>query len=69
VTFEHVRQMTPGERDELRHLLQVLSENVKTVRNAVEPQTGALGFSVGQWRAQWTDLTKHVDYFTERLKP
>ena len=69
MSFQHGRQLTAGERDELRHLLQVLMENVRTVRNTVEPQTGALGLSVGQWTAQWSDLTKHVDYFTGQLPP
>lgn len=66
--FQHGRQLTPGERDELRHLLQVHMENVRRVRNAVEPATGAFGFSVGQWTAQWRDLKKVLDFWTEHLQ-
>jgi len=61
------RQLTAGERDEARHLLQVLFENVRVVRNAIEPQTGVLGLSVGQWRTQWAHLRCDLDSFTERV--
>lgn len=67
MAFEHGRQLTPGERDELRHQLQVHMESVRRVRDAIDPRVGALGFSVGQWQAQWTDLTRHIDFLTERL--
>jgi hypothetical protein len=61
------RQLTAGERDEARHMLQALFEGTRTVRNAIEPQTGVLGLSIGQWRLQWTTLKRDLDAFTERL--
>jgi hypothetical protein len=61
------RQLTVGERDEARHLLQVLFENTRVVRNAIEPQTGVLGLSVGQWRSQWFAIKRDLDAFTERV--
>jgi uncharacterized protein (DUF2267 family) len=61
------RQLTAGERDEARHMLQALFEGVRLVRNAIEPQTGLLGLSVGQWRSQWDALRRDLDSFTQRV--
>jgi hypothetical protein len=61
------RQLTAGERDEARHMLQALLEGARLVRNAIEPQTGVLGLSVGQWRSQWAALTRGLNAFTARV--
>jgi hypothetical protein len=61
------RQLTAGERDEARHMLQALFEGARLVRNHIEPQTGALGLSVGHWLTQWGTLKRDLDSFTERL--
>jgi len=61
------RELTDGERDEARHMLQALFEGARLVRNAIEPQTGVLGLSVGQWRSQWDALRRDLDSFTERV--
>jgi hypothetical protein len=63
----HGRQLTAGERDEARHLLQVLFENSRVARNAIEPQTGMLGLSVGQWRSQWAAMRRDLDAFTAQV--
>jgi hypothetical protein len=61
------RQLTDGERDLARHMLQALLEGTRQVRNAIEPQTGVLGLSVGQWRSQWDALRRNLDSFTEEV--
>jgi hypothetical protein len=61
------RQATKHERNDLRHYLQVLSEMAKSVRNAVEPETGVHGLTVGQWRGQWAAMTRDLDSVTERM--
>jgi hypothetical protein len=61
------RQLTDGERDEARHMLQALFEGTRLVRNAIEPQTGSYGLAVGQWRSQWLALKRDLDSFTERV--
>jgi hypothetical protein len=61
------RQVTSGERYELRHLLQELSEHARSARNAVEPETGVYGLSTGQWEEQWEQMKAHIDAFTRQV--
>jgi hypothetical protein len=61
------RQVTSGERYELRHLLQELSEYARSARNAVEPETGVIGLSTGQWEEQWEEMKAHIDAFTRQV--
>lgn len=62
------RSLTKAERNELRHHLQVLSEQAKAVRNAIEPDTGRLNITVEVWRDQWTALTRNLDFLTDQMK-
>lgn len=62
------RKLTAGERNELRHYLQVLSEQARSVRNAVEPETGVVAIHLGQWQSQWDALKRDLDSVTERLE-
>jgi acyl carrier protein phosphodiesterase len=55
------------ERNELRHHLQVLVEHARTVRNAVEPETGRLRITGEVWADQWAALTRDIDFITERI--
>lgn len=61
------RPLTDSERDEGRHMLQVLFEASRRVRNAMEPQTGHMVMSVGHWLLYWGELKKELDAFTERV--
>jgi hypothetical protein len=62
------RKLTPEERIQARHLLQVLSEQARDVRNAVEPYTGVLTITDEAWCAQWAALTRALDNFTEGVR-
>lgn len=64
--WERGRPLTDGERDEFRHYLQVLMENARLVRNAIEP-TGHMVVTTGQWRSQWAAIKKDLDFLTEQL--
>jgi hypothetical protein len=61
------RRLTPQERIEARHLLQVLSEDAKSVRNAMDPIHGIHTIRVAQWEDQWRSITNQLNYFTVRL--
>jgi hypothetical protein len=61
------RQLTKSERNELRHYLQELTERARSVRNAVEPETGVLGLTVEAWRSQWEALTRNIDSITDSM--
>jgi hypothetical protein len=56
------------ERIQARHLLQVLSEQAKAVRNAVEPATGVSRITDEAWFGQWAAMTKALDDFTEGVR-
>lgn len=62
------RELTKAERIQARHLLQVLSEQARSVRNAVEPNAGVLRITDETWEQQWAALRKDLDAFTERVK-
>jgi hypothetical protein len=62
------RKLSPEERIQARHLLQVLSEQARDVRNAVEPYTGVLSITDEAWCAQWAALTRALDNFTEGVR-
>jgi hypothetical protein len=63
------RELTRAERVRARHLLQVLSEQARAVRNAVEPDTGFLLHITDEvWERQWLALRKDLDAFTEQVK-
>lgn len=62
------RRLRSDERIQARHLLQVLSEQARTVRNAMEPLTGVLQLTDEVWIAQWEALTRDLDAFTERVR-
>jgi hypothetical protein len=59
------RKLTKSERNHARHLLQELSENARSVRNAVEPETGVMTITAEAWAAQWAALTASLDLFTQ----
>jgi hypothetical protein len=62
------RTLTKAERNELRHHLQVLSEMSRTVRNAIEPETGRLSITVKAWEDQWMALTRDLDAITQQIR-
>ena len=62
------RLLRKDERIQARHLLQVLSEQARTARNAVEPFTGVLRITDEAWIGQWDALKRDLDAFTERVK-
>jgi hypothetical protein len=61
------RAMDKMERNEARHLLQVLSEQARSVRNAMDPQHGMHTVTDEAWAAQWIALCRDLDYFTLRV--
>jgi hypothetical protein len=61
------RKLTDHERIEARHLLQELSENAKTVRDAMDPMHDVHTITVLQWQGQYTTLIARLQYFTEHL--
>jgi hypothetical protein len=63
-----MRQLTKQERIQARHLLQVLSELARQVRNAVEPVTGVLSITDDAWYAQWDAMKRDLDDFTEGVR-
>jgi hypothetical protein len=62
------RQLTKGERNEARHLLQELSETARLVRNAVEPETGVFVLTAEQWEQQWNQMTLALEVFTAQVR-
>lgn len=62
------RPLTKAERSELRHHLQELSENAKSVRNAVEPETGVHTVTAQAWDDQWAALTRNLDAITQQIR-
>ncbi len=62
------RPMTRTERIEARHLLQELSEQARTVRNAMDPLHGMHTIRLSAWRAQLESLTAQLDKFTDGLR-
>ncbi len=62
------RKLTPGERIEARHWLQVLSEHARSARNAMDPASGTLKITVAAWESQWRELTKDLDAYTGRVR-
>jgi hypothetical protein len=63
------RVLTKNERVELRHFLQVLMEHSRTVRNAIEPDSGRLRITAEAWADQWLALRKDLDALTEQILP
>lgn len=61
------RQLTRQERIEARHLLQVLSELARTVRNAMDPISGVQRITDHQWDDQWHSMKRDLDSFTQRV--
>jgi hypothetical protein len=61
------RPLDRTERIEARHLLQELSENARSVRDAMDPVSGMPVIRVTQWQEQYESLTAQLRYFTERL--
>ncbi len=61
------RRLTPQERIEARHWLQVLSEHARSVRNAMDPLHGMTAVTVDAWAAQWQALKDELDSFTHRV--
>ena len=61
------RNLTRTERIRARHLLQELSENARSVRNALDPAHGMLAVTDEAWRDQWLALTRDLDAFTGRV--
>lgn len=61
------RRLTAEERIEARHLLQVLSEAARPVRNAMDPVSGMPVVTVSAWAAQWATLRDDLDSFTYRV--
>lgn len=62
------RLLRKDERIQARHLLQVLSEQARDVRNAVEPFTGVLRITDEAWIGQWEALKRDLDAFTEQVR-
>jgi hypothetical protein len=58
------RPLDKNERNWFRHLLQELSERARSVRNAVEPETGLLMITDKTWAEQWAALTAAIDSYT-----
>lgn len=63
------RQLTKDERNHARHLLQELSEHAKSVRDAIEPETGVMVVTDVMWKSQWESLTAALDLFTKDVLP
>jgi hypothetical protein len=61
------RLLTKRERVDLRHYLQVLTEQARAVRNAIESDTGVLAITDEAWADQWASLTRDLDSVTERI--
>ena len=61
------RPLTRAERIEARHWLQQLSENARTVRNAMDPVHGKLTVTAQAWAAQWSSLKAELDEFAYRV--
>lgn len=61
------RPLTRTERIEARHLLQELSENARSVRNALDPVSGMHTIRLNAWRAQYDSLVAQLRYFTDQL--
>lgn len=61
------RQLTRQERIEARHLLQELSEQARSVRNALDPVSGVLNITEHVWDEQWHALKRHLDSYTQRV--
>jgi hypothetical protein len=62
------RPLDKMERMRARHLLQELSENAKSVRNAMDPGTGMHTIRVSQWLAQYDSLVAELKFFTDKLR-
>lgn len=62
------RPLTKQERIEARHLLQELSENARSVRNAMDPLHGMHTIRMSQWQDQYDSLIAQLKFFTESLK-
>jgi len=61
------RPLDKMERIEARHLLQVLSEQALSVRNAMDPQHGMYTVTDDAWAEQWRALTRDLDFFTGKV--
>jgi len=59
------RALTVDERIWARHLLQMLSEQCRSVRRAMDPQEGMPTITDEAWAAQWKALTQPLDTFTD----
>lgn len=66
ITGPGERLLTAQERLWLRHLLQMLSEQARTVRDSVAPGNG-LKITDHVWAAQWAALKKEMDDYTADL--
>jgi hypothetical protein len=59
------RALTVDERLWARHLLQMLSEQCKPVRRAMDPQEGVKNVTDVAWKDQWESLKAALDTFTD----
>jgi hypothetical protein len=59
------RKLTVDERMWARHLLQMLSEQAKPVRRAMDPVEGVKNITDEAWVEQWQSLKQALDTFTE----
>ena len=62
------RRLTPEERIQARHLLQVLAEHARSIRNAMDPAHGMPSVTAAAWESQWEDLTGDLDAFTDAMR-
>jgi hypothetical protein len=61
------RVLSREERIEARHWLQQLSEQARSVRDAMDPLHGMQYVTDNAWRDQWAALKKELDQFTARV--
>ena len=62
-----MRDLDKLERIRARHLLQELSEQALTVRNAMDPQHGMMRITSEAWAEQWASLIRELDFFTAQV--
>lgn len=64
---KHEKYLSAAQLMWLRHLLQMLSEQSRTVRDSIAPATAEGKITATIWEAQWHDLKREMDAYTMRL--
>ena len=62
------RLLRDDERIQARHLLQVLAERARALRNAMEPRTGVLRVTDESWAREWEGMTRDLAAYTDQVR-